>query len=91
MAENIAKIETELEEARHELSESVAAMSEKVAATRAEFYPPAVGLGIAVAATIGFMIGSKRDHPFAPLVFAAVGYCGIKLMNARRCHDAVPK
>lgn len=84
MAENVAQIEIEVEEARRELSHSLAAMSEKVTATRAEFYPPAVAVGVAVAAAVGFMIGSRRDHPLAPLVFAAVGYCGVKFMNGAR-------
>jgi hypothetical protein len=81
MAENVEKIEIELEEARRQLSESVAAISDKLAAARAEFFPPALAIGVAIAAATGFMIGSRRGHPLAPLAFAAVGYCGVKLLN----------
>jgi ElaB/YqjD/DUF883 family membrane-anchored ribosome-binding protein len=84
MAENIAEIETELQEARHELSQSVTAMSEKVAATRAELYAPAVSISIAIATGVGFMIGSRRSHPFTPLVFAAAGYCAVELLRRSR-------
>ena len=84
MAESVTKLEAEREEARSELSEAVAAMTAKVAATRAELYSPALTIGVAIAAGLGFMIGRKRDHPLAPLVYAAAGYCGVEILRRAR-------
>ncbi|HUN57959.1 MAG TPA: hypothetical protein VMU41_07570 [Candidatus Binataceae bacterium] len=77
-------LEAEAAEARRELNETVAAISEKVAAARTELYAPAVSIGVAIAAGLGFMIGSKRGHPLTPLVFAAAGYCGVELLRRSR-------
>lgn len=84
MAESVPNPETEAAEARRELNETVAAMSDKVAVTRTELYVPAVSIGVAIAAGLGFMIGSKRGHPLTPLVFAAAGYCGVELIRRSR-------
>jgi hypothetical protein len=84
MAGSVPNLETEVVEARRDLNETVAAMSAKAAATRTELYAPALSIGVAIAAGLGFMIGSKRGHPLTPLVFAAAGYCGVELLRRSR-------
>ena len=84
MAESVTKIEAERDEARRELSETVAVMTEKAAATRAKLYSPALTIGVALAAGLGFMIGRKRGHPLTLLVYAAAGYCGIEILRGAR-------
>jgi hypothetical protein len=84
MAESVTKLEAERDEARLELSETVAVMTEKVAATRAELYSPALTIGVAITAGLGFMIGSKRNHPLTPLVYAVAGYCGVEILRRAR-------
>ncbi|HTT76039.1 MAG TPA: hypothetical protein VMF50_08665 [Candidatus Binataceae bacterium] len=83
MAESIAEIETEAGEARRELGETLAAISGKAAATGDKLYAPALSIAVALAAGLGFMIGSRRGHRLTPLVFAAAGYCGLKLVRRR--------
>jgi hypothetical protein len=84
MAESVPKLEIEAAEARRELKETLAAMSDKVAATRAGMYGSAVSIGVVIAAGLGFMMGSKRGHPLTPLVLAAAGYCGVELLRRSR-------
>lgn len=84
MAESAPNLETEAAEARHDLNETVAAMSAKISATRTELYAPALSIGVAIAAGLGFMIGSKRGHQLTPLVFAAAGYCSVELLRRSR-------
>ena len=77
-----AEIESERDEARRELSRTVAAISEKVEATRAELYPPTFAAGVIVAMAAGFLLGLRRDDPwFSPPVYAAAGYCGWRMVN----------
>jgi hypothetical protein len=84
MAESVPKLETEVAEARRELSETVTAITDKAAAIRTELYVPAVSIGVAIAAGLGFIIGSRRGHSMTPLVFAAAGYCGIEVLRRSR-------
>ena len=60
------------------------AHAEKAAATRAKLYSPALTIGVALAAGLGFMIGRKRGHPLTLLVYAAAGYCGIEILRGAR-------
>lgn len=75
------KLETEREEARRELGETLAAMADKAAATRAELYPPAFTAGTVIAAGAGFLIGIRHDRALDPLVYAAASYAGWKILR----------
>jgi hypothetical protein len=76
-----AALESERDEARRELGDTLAAMADKVSATRDELYPPALMLGLLVAAGTGFVVGVRRDNELAPLAYAAAGYCGWKIIR----------
>jgi len=84
MPESLASIETELRNARRDLRQVVAEIDDKAAAFRAEVYPTAIAIGIGFAASLGFMIGRKKHHALAPLVFVAAGYCGMELLRRSR-------
>jgi hypothetical protein len=81
MGINTAKLENEREEARRGLGDTLAAMANKAAATRAELYPPAVTAGVVIAACAGFLIGTRRDRALDPLIYTAAGYCGWKIVR----------
>ncbi|HEX4210568.1 MAG TPA: hypothetical protein VHY56_09260 [Candidatus Binataceae bacterium] len=85
MAESVPELESEVKEARRELTQTVAELSDKVAATRAGLYPPSVTIAVVIAAGLGFIIGHRRDQMMvAPLPIAAAGYCMVKIFRARR-------
>jgi hypothetical protein len=75
MAISVVKLESERDEARRELTDTLAAMAEKASATRAELFTPAFTAGVVIAACAGFLIGTRRDRALDPLVYAAAGYC----------------
>jgi hypothetical protein len=74
-------LESERDQARRELGDTLAAMADKVSATRDELYPPALTAGLLIAAGTGFVIGLRRDNELAPLAYAAAGYCGWKIFR----------
>ena len=75
MAISIAVQESERDEARRELTNTLAAMADKASATRAVLYTPAFTAGVVIAACAGFLVGTRRDRALDPLVYAAAGYC----------------
>jgi hypothetical protein len=81
MSISSASLKNDREEARRELSDTLAAMAGKVSATREELYPPALTAGVLIAAGAGFFIGSRDDDALAPLVYAAAGFCGWKIIR----------
>jgi hypothetical protein len=81
MAISVTKLENERDKARRELGDTLAAMADKVSATRAELYPPAFSAGVVIAACAGFLIGIRRDRALDPLAYAAAGYCGWKIVR----------
>jgi uncharacterized membrane protein YebE (DUF533 family) len=97
-AEEITRIESEIDDARRDLHETMAQVHQKVEVVEAELRPDRVAIqayplaALGIGAVLGFLVGNKSNRAMlGPLLAGLIcGYGAVKAYSYREIEDGKP-